>query len=282
MQMQKCRLCLKHKSLDQFYFRSDSQTFRSECKECNAMLNSKRRERNREVNSNKQEFIGQKHCYGCDETKDLELFSNNRTKGDGKGCLCLECDRQYQARYRDKDREAHRKRARDRRRKDPERHKEKDNRRYQAQKLRRILSVAVRYALLSNNLEKGQLSTVDILPDSIEDIKVRIELLFEWWMHWDNWGTYDPTTWDDNDPTTWKWQLDHIDSQAKLPFSSIDDPNFRMCWGIDNLRPLSAKQNVLDGDRRTDEEVALIKRSIRTIVENSKGDNECQQQQINQ
>jgi hypothetical protein len=66
-------------------------------------------------------------------------------------------------------------------------------------------------------------------------------------MNWDNYGKYNPKTWDDNDSSTWKWNIDHIIPQAKLPYTSEKDVNFKKCWSLNNLRPYSAKQNLLDG-----------------------------------
>jgi len=30
----------------------------------------------------------------------------------------------------------------------------------------------------------------------------------------------------------------------------MEDENFKKCWSLDNLRPLSAKINILDGNKR--------------------------------
>jgi hypothetical protein len=69
-------------------------------------------------------------------------------------------------------------------------------------------------------------------------------------MNWGNRGKFDPKTWDDNDTSTWKWQLDHIIPHSDLPYDSVEDENFKKCWSLENLRPLSAKQNVIDGTLR--------------------------------
>ena len=66
-------------------------------------------------------------------------------------------------------------------------------------------------------------------------------------MTWNNWGVYLSKTWKDDDQSTWKWNVDHIIPQSMLPFTSITDENFKKCWSLKNLRPLNAKQNVLDG-----------------------------------
>jgi hypothetical protein len=70
-------------------------------------------------------------------------------------------------------------------------------------------------------------------------------------MNWDNQGAYNSKTWDDNDKSTWKWQLDHIIPQSDLPYTSMQDENFKKCWALSNLRPYSAKQNSIDGARGT-------------------------------
>lgn len=92
------------------------------------------------------------------------------------------------------------------------------------------------------------------VPYTKEELKMHLEKQFESWMNWSNHGNYDPKTWNDNDPTTWTWHLDHIIPQAKLPYTSVDDDNFKRCWALNNLRPYSAKQNVIEQDRRARKE----------------------------
>lgn len=88
------------------------------------------------------------------------------------------------------------------------------------------------------------------IPYSIEDLKIHIEKQFESWMTWDNHGRYDRESWNDNDSNTWTWQFDHIIPQSLLPYTNMEDENFQKCWALENLRPLSAKQNLIDGNRR--------------------------------
>lgn len=84
----------------------------------------------------------------------------------------------------------------------------------------------------------------------MQELKEHLERQFESWMTWDNQGRYSAETWDDNDPTTWKWQMDHIIPHSDLPYASMDEDNFKKCWALSNLRPLSAKQNMYDGANR--------------------------------
>jgi len=69
-------------------------------------------------------------------------------------------------------------------------------------------------------------------------------------MNWNNHGLYRKNIWNDNDPSTWTWQLDHIIPYSNLQYDSLDHPNFKKCWALENLRPYSAKRNCLDDARR--------------------------------
>jgi hypothetical protein len=88
------------------------------------------------------------------------------------------------------------------------------------------------------------------LPYSLEELKIHLENQFESWMSWNNWGKYVPKFWDDSDSSTWKWQLDHIIPRSLFRYSTVHDSNFYSCWDLNNIRPLSAKQNVLDGVKK--------------------------------
>jgi hypothetical protein len=140
---------------------------------------------------------------------------------------------------------------------------------YQAMKnnpvrmLRNSVSNTINKMLNSNGETKRGASITQYLDWGIEDLFLHLESLFSHpdnltsdgkiWMTWENRGVYDPKTWNDNDPGTWTWQLDHIVPQSLTPYASMTDDNFRKTWALPNLRPLSAKQNVLDGNRRGDE-----------------------------
>jgi len=88
------------------------------------------------------------------------------------------------------------------------------------------------------------------LPYTIEDLKIHLELLFEPWMTWGNWGIYSAQSWKNDDQSTWTWQIDHIMPHSIFKYLSITDKSFQRCWALENLRPLSAKQNWIDGFTR--------------------------------
>lgn len=117
-------------------------------------------------------------------------------------------------------------------------------------KLKRAISSSIYHALKSNGFSKARQSSFQFLPYTKEELKIHLENLFEAWMNWDNWGLYNSKTWDDNDPSTWKWNLDHIVPHSTFNYDSMEHPEFKECWDLSNLRPYSAKQNLLDGVNR--------------------------------
>lgn len=103
-------------------------------------------------------------------------------------------------------------------------------------KLRQNVSRAVNsYLKLNNGSKKGD-SFLKFLPYSSEELREHLEALWEPWMNWDNYGQVSLIQ--------QTWQIDHIIPQSKLPYDSLDHPNFLKCWSLENLRPLEAKQNI--------------------------------------
>jgi 5-methylcytosine-specific restriction endonuclease McrA len=44
-------------------------------------------------------------------------------------------------------------------------------------------------------------------------------------------------------------QIDHIIPHSTFKYISMDDDSFTRCWALENLRPLSSKQNNLKGNK---------------------------------
>lgn len=117
-------------------------------------------------------------------------------------------------------------------------------------KIRKQVSRTIWTALQSEGSSKNGHSVLQFLPYTIDELKTHLEKQFEPWMTWENHGAYKIDEWDDNDQATWTWNIDHIVPQSKLPYSDMNDDNFKKCWALDNLRPLSAKQNIKDNNHR--------------------------------
>lgn len=126
------------------------------------------------------------------------------------------------------------------------RQKYKNNANY---KLRSVISASINTMLKKKALNKQGRSITNFLSYSIQELKLHIENQFEPWMSWSNWGKYSISSWNDNDQLTWTWQIDHIVPQCCFFFTSVEDDGFKQCWALKNLRPYSAKQNILDNNR---------------------------------
>lgn len=142
------------------------------------------------------------------------------------------------------------------RNRDPEKKRIKNRKIYHVRKndpgylLRVRLSTGIHKALKRNGRSKNGESSMKYLNYSVDELKVHLESLFEPWMNLENWGVYNYKTWDDNDQSTWVWNIDHIIPASKFSYKSMDDPEFKKCWALENLRPYSAKLNIIEGNRR--------------------------------
>ena len=116
-------------------------------------------------------------------------------------------------------------------------------------RLRKNVSTSIYSALKANGSSKQGESVMDYLPYTTQELKDHLEEQFEDWMTWDNHGVHDTKTYDEMNSKTWKWNIDHIIPQSKLPYSSMNDDNFKKCWGLNNLRPLLSKTNLKKGDK---------------------------------
>lgn len=107
---------------------------------------------------------------------------------------------------------------------------------------------AIRASILYHLKRAGKTkdgSLVKYIGYPLTDLKNHLEKLWEPWMNWDNWGLYRATNWKDDDPSTWTWQIDHIKRHREFKYDSLAHPEFKECWALSNLRPLSAKENVI-------------------------------------
>jgi hypothetical protein len=134
-----------------------------------------------------------------------------------------------------------------------EKQKKYENERYckdPLYKLRKTISSSVRKSLKSNFCSKNRKSFFKNVLYTLTDLKQHLESQFESWMTWDNYGKYNSKTWNDNDHSTWTWQVDHIIPHSTFKYISVEDEEFKKCWALSNLRPLSAKQNIIEGTNR--------------------------------
>lgn len=139
--------------------------------------------------------------------------------------------------------------------------KKENNRKYQLEryhkklknnsgyKLRNAIRTTINSWLKQNKSSKNNNSFLQFVSWSLEELKLHLKSLFKPWMNWNNYGQYLLKNWKDEDLATWKWNVDHIIPQSLLPYASMEDENFKKCWALENLRPLSAKENLLKGNK---------------------------------
>jgi len=93
--------------------------------------------------------------------------------------------------------------------------------------LRQAMNASFRHGLRKDaNCKSG---IWKYLPYNADQAREHFEYLFDEHMNWDNYGTY--------------WQIDHVICQAYFSYASIDQENFKLCWSLGNLQPLSIREN---------------------------------------
>jgi len=253
-----CKSCGIEKSLDSYHKdKSKSDNYcRPNCKECENKSNSirqynrKKKKNNFYLKDNKEVKI----CEICLIEKEInDFFSNKQFYYK----ICRKCKKEkkilYDREYRKKNIEKEKLRCAKYREKNKEliKIRRKVNAKIKRKidpcfKLKENISRAIRHFFKKNNSSKYNKSFLKYINYSMSELKIYLENKFEYWMNWDNYGIYSKS-WDDENQLTWTWQVDHIIPQCQLHYSSMEDDNFKKCWSLENLRPLSSKQNLING-----------------------------------
>ena len=242
---QDCHLACIEQNIENFSFRKDTSKYKNYCKECCKKQNK------HYVLHNKKKYLKQQKEYRDDNKEHISLQKkeygkSNKEKIAARNAIYKQKNAKKisirKSEYYQENKEriliTHNLYTKNKRKNDP------------VFKLRKTISQSIRAALIISLSSKNKNSCIKYLNYSIQELKEYLEGLFEPWMNWNNRGNYNPQTWNDNDLLTWTWQLDHIIPQSKLPYAGMEDENFNKCWALSNLRPYSAKQNLLDGNRR--------------------------------
>lgn len=83
-------------------------------------------------------------------------------------------------------------------------------------------------ACLSGQI-KESLSLYQRCGYTTQQLRQHIESQFTSEMNWSNYGSY--------------WEVDHIEPRIKFYYESYNDEQFKQCWALSNLRPLTVKEN---------------------------------------
>lgn len=202
-----------------------------------------------------------KICVKCKIKKELNEFSNNKTKKDGKCVYCRSCyasvNKEWRQNNPDKDRKIHKKwgknnihKIRKSRLKSYYKHKEKMNkyaREYKQKNKDKLRIKAREYSknkyvidinyrlrvILRGRLwkaisrESKKSSALDLLGCSIDELKMYLEQKFIDGMNWENYG---------------QWHIDHIKPCCRFDLTDFEQQ--KECFHYSNLQPLWAKDNI--------------------------------------
>lgn len=258
-----CNLCKIDKPIEDFRFKKSKNHWMTYCRKCENIKNKeyklKNKEKVKEYNknymaeynkvyyqTNKEKLIEYQEIYRENNEEKIKIrqgkhYEKNKDKlikkqsdyyKNNKEKINLKYKENY-SNNREKMIKQSVKSKKERRKKDP------------IFRLRESIS-----SLIGAKIRKNNNSFTKFLVYTIQDLRIHLESLFEPWMTWENRGVYRIDTWNDEDQSTWFWQIDHIIPHSKFNYTSMEDEEFKKCWALENLRPLSAKQNNLEGNRR--------------------------------
>ncbi|KKN61319.1 hypothetical protein LCGC14_0523100 [marine sediment metagenome] len=197
-----------------------------------------------------------KICTKCGETKSLtnEFFQWRADRGSWRATckICIKAQKQVYNKKNIEKQQKDKKRyylANQERIKNKRKNYYNDNKE-KVLKCNKLWNTANSEKMSEYHSSKRGESITKYLPYSIDKLKKHIESQWETWMNWDNYGKYKLDSWNDNDSSTWKWNIDHIVPRSALVYDSMMHANFCKCWALDNLRPVSAKENLYKGSKR--------------------------------
>ncbi len=177
-----------------------------------------------------------KLCKGCLLEKDTKSFYKNRARYDGLQTYCMECNKE-EKKVHPASKEVRRlQNARYRRSKKGCSTIKKLFVKWRLSSTNRLIQsmrCLIGYSIRSRNGQRRK-NTEPILGYSYESLISHLESQFKEGMTWENYG---------------KWHVDHKIPVSFFQFNSTDDVEFKMCWRLENLQPLWAKENQSKGNR---------------------------------
>lgn len=228
-----CYRCNSSKALDSFNReKRNKDGLRGICKSCDyqASLVYQQKYRTQQpkttVYKSFRRELGSVHriCTGCRTFKPVNSFRKAKALKDGLASNCRECESSKWATRMSKPG------ARDKERIRTSALQRKIRSTAKGQ-LDNAISVGVFQSL---KLAKKNRKSFDLLGYSLEELMWRLESKFASGMSWANYG---------------KWHVDHIRPKSSYKYSSPDDIEFKECWGLLNLQPLWAQDNLRKSDK---------------------------------
>jgi hypothetical protein len=185
-----------------------------------------------------------KKCIDCEEVKDIDNFYKKSGRENQWIGYCKPCFLKRNNKARDRNPNTLERTKRNWKEWSSREENKKKRREYQKQyylkrsaidpayKFRMSLGGRILREIKNNNGAKLD-SVWNVLPYTPQELKEHLESQFEDWMTWENYGN-----------GKGNWNVDHIYPHSKLPYDSLEHPNFLKCWALDNLRPLCYIENI--------------------------------------
>lgn len=245
-----CTKCGKERQKTEFYVRHSNGKLIMPCKACQHEYDKLRAKERSEkykrevIDKRNEEKIryneqGQrlKQCSSCKAWKVMDVdFSRRENSLDGYKGVCKACtlirQREYKNKLSDERREQLRREKIVYMQEYRQRNKDKINKKKRKESLSnsQVLNHNISSAIYRGlKVTKSDRHWEDIIGYDLEQLKEHLESQFDVNMTWDNIGVY--------------WEIDHIVPQNTLPYASDIDKNFKICWSLMNLRPLTVTEN---------------------------------------
>jgi len=223
-----CNVCKLDKNFDIINFPIEKRNKNGLSGTCIECTKHNRNIRNEKLKLEEKPKLFTLRCSVCKKEKPAttEFFHIHLRSKTGFKNSCKECRKLETHKYNIS--EKYKIKARERRKTDIE------------WKIKKNIGSTICNALKKQDVSK-QASCFFYLEYSVEDLKKHLESHFEPWMNWENWGIASS-----NKKT---WNIDHIYPQSKLPYDSMEHPNFKKCWSLENLRPLCSIKNIRKKDK---------------------------------
>lgn len=194
-----------------------------------------------------------KRCSRCKKIKTLNSFTKHKRAKDGLRWYCKECQKKDDAKYAPiyaaahperikaairkylkNNRCKHTERGRKWRLENPKLYKQITAQSYRRRaknvinRLNFNMRSALAYSLKRCRVGKECKHTWNMLNFTPNELHLHLEKQFTNGMTWANYG---------------QWHIDHIIPIKFFTYTSVNDVEFKMCWRLENLRPLWAKEN---------------------------------------
>lgn len=234
--MKKCSKCNIEKNFNEFYKRKDSKDgYRNDCKECRNEISKKYTENNPDkVKKIKTKYYLNNKNDVIERTKNWQSENKDRYKEISKKYREKEeVKEKIKKNYLD-NKEIYKLKNKEYKKINKHKINKKHRERYKSDnlyKLKYMVRNIIYKSLINENYKKNSKSEM-ILGCTFIEFKKYLELKFESWMTWDNYGLY-------NGDLNYGWDIDHI-----IPISSAEtEEDIIKLSHYTNLQPLCSKIN---------------------------------------